>query len=65
VCQIEKKKMQKFKKRGRKLLTPADLVRDADYRTRNRLILLAPVIDFSSVTAEVASSSLVVPAILS
>ena len=36
----------------------------ADYRTRNRLILLTPVIDRPSVTAEVASPSLVVPGIL-
>jgi hypothetical protein len=36
----------------------------ADYRTRNLLILRAPAIDFPPVTAEVASSSLVVPAIL-
>ena len=37
----------------------------ADNRTRNLLILRAPVVDFPPVTAEVASSSLVVPAILS
>jgi hypothetical protein len=37
----------------------------ADYRTSNLLILLAPVVDFPPVTAEVASSSLVVPAIFS
>jgi hypothetical protein len=36
---------------------------DADYRTCNLLILLAPVEDLTPVTAEVASSSLVVPAI--
>jgi hypothetical protein len=36
----------------------------ADYRTRNLLILLVPASEVQSVTAEVASSSLVVPAIL-
>ncbi len=36
----------------------------ADNRTSKLLILLVPVVDFPSVTAEVASSSLVVPAIL-
>src|ERR1700690_512486 len=35
----------------------------ADNRTRNLLTLRAPVVDFTPVTAEVASSSLVVPAI--
>ena len=37
----------------------------ADYRTSNLLILLMPAVDRPPVTAEVASSSLVVPAILS
>ena len=37
----------------------------ADNRTCNLLILLAPASELPSVTAEVASSSLVVPAILS
>ena len=36
----------------------------ADNRTRNLLILRRPADDFAPVTAEVASSSLVVPAIL-
>ena len=35
----------------------------ADYRTRNLLILLVPASEVLPVTAEVASSSLVVPAI--
>src|SRR6266566_6240089 len=36
----------------------------ADYRTSNLLILCVPAVDRPTVTAEVASSSLVVPAIL-
>jgi hypothetical protein len=35
----------------------------ADYRTSNLLILRVPVVEGRTVTAEVASSSLVVPAI--
>jgi hypothetical protein len=35
----------------------------ADYRTSNRLILRVPAVERPTVTAEVASSSLVVPAI--